>query len=69
MTTLSNTFTNLVSIWYHQYIKYHCQYDTSIGMVSSQYGTDSFVSVWYCHNTDSGYSQKNFDAQLTDDHR
>ncbi len=30
-------------------------------MVSSQYGTDSFVSVWYFHGTNSGNFQKTFD--------
>ncbi len=49
----SNTkqcLTNLVlahSIWYEQCIKYCRQYDTSIAMAWSQYGTDSLVSFWY----------------------
>ncbi len=34
-------------------------------MVSSRYGTDSFVSVWYHYDTDSGDFQKNFDSYLT----
>ncbi len=29
-------------------------------MVSSQYGTDSFMSVWYLHGTDSGNFKKIF---------
>jgi hypothetical protein len=33
-------------------------------MVSPQYGTDSFVSVRYCHITDSGNYQKTFDAEM-----
>jgi hypothetical protein len=40
-------------IWYHQYIKYYCQYNTSLIVVSSQYRTDGFVSVRYHHDTDS----------------
>jgi hypothetical protein len=31
-------------------------------MVSSWYGTDSFASAWYHHDTDSGDVQKNFYA-------
>jgi len=31
-------------------------------MLSSQYGTDSFVSVWHHHGNDSGDFQKPFEA-------
>ncbi len=31
-------------------------------MVLSQYGMDSFVSVWYCHSIDLGDFNKTFDA-------
>ncbi len=67
-TILNNSkqyLTNLETvgiIWYHQYIKYDCQYDTSIILVPSRYGTGGFVSLWYHHNTDSGNCQKNFYA-------
>jgi len=67
-TILNNSkqcLTNLVSagiIWYWQYIKYHCQYNTSIATALSQYNTDGFVSAWYHHGTDSGNLQKTFDA-------
>ncbi len=36
-------------------------------MVLSQYGTESFVSVWYCHYTDSGNFQKTLNANLLKD--
>ncbi len=35
-------------------------------MVWSQYGTDSFVSVWYHDDTNSGDFQKHFGAHLPD---
>jgi len=67
-TILNNSkqyLTNLETIgiiWYHQYIKYDCQYDTSIILVPSRYGTGGFVSLWYHHNTVSANCQKNLYA-------
>jgi hypothetical protein len=57
--------TNLVSVGifgYEQSITYSCQYDSSIMKVSSQYGSDSFLSVCYHHSTDSGDFHETFDA-------
>ncbi len=70
LTISQNTYqfpnnTYLVSagiVLYWQPIKCHCQYFTSIAMVSSQCGTDHFVSVWYHHSTDSANFQKSFNA-------
>ena len=56
--------TNLVSVgigWYRQSFKYRHQYDSSIVKVSSRYGSDGFLSVWYRHGTDSGDFHKTFD--------
>jgi hypothetical protein len=50
-------------IWYNNTSKYCRQYDTSIAMVSSQYGTDGLVFGWYCHSIHSGNFQKTFDSQ------
>jgi len=49
--------TNLVLVgitWYQQSVKYHCQYDFSIVKVSSEYGSDGFLSVWFHSGIDSG---------------
>ncbi len=35
--------------------------------VSSQYGSDSFLSVWYRHGTDSGNFHKTFNAYISSD--
>jgi hypothetical protein len=48
--------------WYQQYIEYHRQYNSSIIMVLSQYGSDGFLTVWYRNGTDSGYLHKIFDV-------
>ncbi len=47
-------------VWYRQFIEYHFQYNTTIAMVSSQYGADGFVSIWHCPDTDSGNFLKTF---------
>ncbi len=44
-------------------IKYHCHYNSSIIMVSSRYGSGSFLIVWYRHGTDSGNFHKTFDVK------
>jgi len=51
--------------WYFRYrqsIKYRGQYNSSIIKASSWFGSDSFLSVWFCHGTDSGNFHKTFDA-------
>jgi hypothetical protein len=62
--TIPNNLVSAGIIWYRQYIKYSWQCNTSITMVLSRYDTDSVVSIWYCHGTDSGNFQKNFNAYL-----
>jgi hypothetical protein len=50
------------TIWNCKYLQYYQQCMTSIVMVSAQYGANTFVSVWYHRNTDSGNFEKNFSA-------
>ncbi len=67
LTNSKQYLTHLVSVgiaWYQHYIKYHHQYDSSIIIVLSQYSSDSFISVWYNHSTDSGYFQKTFNGDF-----
>ncbi len=70
LTIPNNTkqyLTNLVSVgigWYCQSFKYCRQYHSSIMKVSSRYGSDVFLSVWYRHGTDSGDFHKTFDPQF-----
>ncbi len=65
---LNNTkqyMTNLVSVGifgFEQSITYCRLYDPSIMKVLSQYGSDSFLSVWYRHSTNSGDFHKTLDA-------
>ncbi len=62
--TIPNYLVSAGIIWYWQYIKYSRQCNTSITMALSQYDTDSVVSIWYCHGTDSGNFHKTFNAYL-----
>ncbi len=58
--TIKNTIQYLINlllvciIGYQQNTKFLCQYDSSIIILLSQCGTDSFVSVKYYHVTNSG---------------
>ncbi len=52
------TWYQLVSLGIKNTSSINCQYDNSVAVVLSQHDTDGFVSVWYCHGTDSGDFQK-----------